>query len=371
MRVVVVVGTRPEAIKMAPLVMELRRRGTAEICLCATGQHRELLHQALAPFGLTPDIVLSPARRGGRLNDLTAAIIGGFDTHLADLQPDIVLTHGDTTSAMATSLAASQRGIPVGHVEAGLRSHDLASPWPEEANRRIIDAVASHFFAPTDCARDNLIREGAAAARIHVTGNTVVDALRHMLSRQDADAAGLARSRLSYGAFLDAPTKILVTCHRRENWGDPLARICAALRIIAADPDLSLLQPLHGNPAVAAPVSAALSGLRNVHLVPPAGYGDFLYLLSRSDIVITDSGGVQEEAVSIGKRVLVLRDTTERPEGIAAGLAELVGTDIDRIVSGVQAARLRPNAVPAASGVYGDGHAARRIADVILPSGRH
>ena len=368
MRVVVVVGTRPEAIKMAPLVLELRRRGTAEICLCATGQHRELLQQALSPFGLAPDIDLSPARRGGRLNHLAAAIIGGFDTHLADLQPDIVLTHGDTTSAMAASLAASQRGIPVGHVEAGLRSHDLASPWPEEANRRIIDAVASLFFAPTDLARDNLIREGVAAQRIHVTGNTVVDALRHMLSR--LNAAGLARSCRSYAAFLEAPTKILVTCHRRENWGDPLERICAALRIIAADPALSLLQPLHGNPRVAAPVSAALSGLRNVHLVPPADYGDFLYLLSRSDIVITDSGGVQEEAVSIGKRVLVLRDTTERPEGIAAGLAELVGTDIDRIVSGVQAARLRPNAALAGSGVYGDGHAARRIADVILASRR-
>ena len=371
MRVVVVVGTRPEAIKMAPLVLELRRRGAAEICLCATGQHRKLLQQALAPFDLTPDIDLDVARGGRHLNDLTAAIVRGFDAHLGELQPDLVLTHGDTTSAMAASLAASQRGIPVGHVEAGLRSHDLSSPWPEEANRRIIDALASHFFAPTDLARDNLIREGVAAHRIHVTGNTVVDALHHMLARWEADAAALARSRRSYGAFLDAPTKILVTCHRRENWGDPLGRVCAALRILAADPGLALLQPLHGNPQVAAPVSAALSGLHNVHLVPPADYGDFLYLLSRSDIVVTDSGGVQEEAVSIGKRVLVLRDVTERPEGIAAGLAELVGTDIERIVAGVQAARLKPGTVSAGAGIYGDGHAARRIADVILHRRRH
>ena len=349
-----VYGTRPEAVKLAPVARAIRRRPERlRLTVCTTGQHREMLVQAHRALDLAPDVDLDLMRGDQTLNEIAGRVLLDLETLLAERAPDWVLVQGDTTSAAAAALAAFHRRIRVGHVEAGLRTGDLERPFPEEANRRIVDLVADALFAPTDLARDRLLAEGVPAARIHVTGNTVVDAL--------LDAAG-ERAR-SWGP------EVLVTVHRRESFGAPLREILAAIAELAARfPDLRWIYPVHPNPSVRGPAREILSGAPNVDLCEPLDYGELLDRLARSRLVLTDSGGLQEEAPSFGKSVLVLRDVTERPEGIAAGVAELVGTDRGRIVEAATRWLSGGRSLRDAADVpnpYGDGHAAERIAAIL------
>lgn len=367
LRVLSVFGTRPEAIKMAPVVKALARAGEIDARVCVTGQHREMLDQVLSLFDITPDYDLAVMRPGQSLGDVTSAVLTALDSVLAEFRPDIVLVHGDTTTTLAASLAAYYRQTPVGHVEAGLRTGNIYSPWPEEINRKVTSTICELHFAPTDQARQNLRNEGIADDRIVVTGNTVIDALHDVvdLIRTNSDlAAKLA------GQFAISETRrmILVTGHRRESFGDGFERICAALARVAERPDVEILYPLHLNPNVKRPVERLLGGRGNIRLLPPQDYLPFVYLMSRADLIITDSGGVQEEAPSLGKPVLVMRDTTERPEALEAGTVRLVGTDEDLIVSSV--ARLLDDrsayeAMSFAHNPYGDGSAADRILGAI------
>lgn len=357
---------------MAPVILEMRKRAGFDVVICATGQHRQMLDQVMGLFGLTPDFDLDLMRPEQSLNALTGRIFSQIDACIESIRPDIVLTHGDTTTAMAASVACFHRQAPVGHVEAGLRTYDLGRPFPEEMNRRVIDAIASYHFAPTEGAKGNLIDERVDPARIFVTGNTIVDALSAI--RAQIESAPRLRLELSnkYRAFSNARIRVLVTGHRRESFGDGFENICNAIKEISAAPGVEILYPVHLNPNVQAPVARILSNIANVALIPPIDYLDFVYLLTRADVIVTDSGGVQEEAVSLGKSVLVMRDVTERPEGIAAGLASLVGTDPQRILAGFASAVQRMSA--AADGdqttlsTYGDGEAARRIVDVLDPA---
>jgi UDP-N-acetylglucosamine 2-epimerase (non-hydrolysing) len=356
LRILVVYGTRPEAIKLAPVVRALARPGVFAVTVCTTGQHREMLAQVQDLFGLLPDVDLRLMRPDQSLNALAAAALAAVDAVLASAAPDWLLVQGDTTTAMAAALAAFHRGVKVGHVEAGLRTGDLARPFPEEANRRIVDALAAALFAPTGRAARALLAEGADPARVHVVGNTVIDALR--LLPEEPDPAG-ASSR----------PEVLVTVHRRESFGAPLAGIFAALRRLAASfPGVDWIYPVHPNPNVRGPAHEALGGLPNLVLREPLGYGELVRRLRRCRFVLTDSGGLQEEAPTFGKPVLVLRDTTERPEGIEAGVARLVGTDGERIVTA--AAELLTSeaayaAMARAVNPYGDGRAAERIAAIL------
>src|SRR4051812_28209025 len=321
LQILAVYGTRPEAIKMAPVVAALQRRPeTFAVRACATGQHREMLDQAQDLLGLRPDLDLRLMRHDQTLNGLTAAAVAAMDEVLAAESPDWLLVQGDTTTAMAASLAAFHRRVRVGHVEAGLRTGDLGRPFPEEANRRVIDLLATCLFAPTGRARQALLAEGHAPERIHVVGNTVIDALRAM-------SAGL-------GGPPPARPEVLITVHRRESFGAPLREIFAALRRLAESfPGVVWTLPVHRNPNVREPALAMLSGLPNLELHDPFDYRELVRRLARCRFVLTDSGGLQEEAPTFGKPVLVLRDTTERPEGVEAGVARLVGTDRERIVA--------------------------------------
>ena len=354
-RVLVLYGTRPEAIKMAPVVTALRGAGRLEVVVATTAQHREMVDQAQALLGLVPDVDLDLMRAGQTLNELTARAVAGIDAVLTERRPDWLLVQGDTTTAMAGALAAFHRGVAVGHVEAGLRSGDLRQPFPEEANRRLIDVVAEAFFAPTALARDALLREGAPPQRVHLTGNTVVDALR-------AVAATLPPPR-------DEGASVLVTVHRRESFGAPLAEVFAALRDLASRfPEVRWVFPVHPNPQVRTAAEQRLAGLPNLELHPPFDYRELLCRLRDCRFVLTDSGGLQEEAPAFGKPVLVLRETTERPEGVLAGVARLVGTDRARIVE--EAARLLGDpaalrAMTASDNPYGDGRAGERIAAIL------
>jgi len=367
-RVLSVFGTRPEAIKMAPVLRALDDAGvTSRVCVSA--QHRDMLDQVLQLFSIVPDVDLDVMRPNQTLEDVTAAVLTGLCRVLDDERPDMVLVHGDTTTTLAASLAAYYRRIPVGHVEAGLRTGDMYAPFPEEANRRLADTLATLHFAPTDTARDNLLREGTDPATIHVTGNTVVDALfmvRNRLRNDDALADTL-------GGTLPYPSAgrrmILVTGHRRENFGDGFRNICFALADLAERDDVEIVYPVHLNPNVQAPVSDILGGRDRVHLLAPVDYPSFVHLMDRAAIVITDSGGIQEEAPSLGKPVLVMRDVTERPEAVAAGTVKLVGTDRDRIVGEATALLDDADAYAAMSRAhnpYGDGKAAARIVKEIL-----
>lgn len=347
----VVVGTRPEAIKLAPVVLAVRAAGAA-VRLCATGQHQTLAADALSWFGLAPDLGLGP--HPADLDGLCGSLLTGIGAALAAERPDRVIVQGDTISALAGALAAHHHCLPVAHVEAGLRTGDLAAPWPEEGNRRLIAALADLHFAPTAGAAAALRAENVPAAAIRVTGNTGIDALRWMRERRAAPAPRADRRKL-----------ILVTCHRRESFGPGLARIAEALRTIAARPDVLIALPLHPNPAV----RAALGGLAGIRLLTPLAYPEFVQWLAAAHIVLTDSGGVQEEAPALGVPVLVLRDTTERPEGIAAGTARLVGTCTRRIVA--ETCRLLDDptahaAMSRAHSPYGDGQAAQRIAAALV-----
>lgn len=367
LRVLTVFGTRPEAIKMAPVVKALTGAGQIEARVCVTAQHREMLDQVLELFGITPDYDLNLMKPGQDLTDITANVLHGMKPVLSEFRPDLVLVHGDTTTTLAASLAAYYQRIPVGHVEAGLRTGNILSPWPEEVNRKVAGAITRLHFAPTERSRQNLLAENVPADHIRVTGNTVIDALQDVVTRIENDPV-LARDLAARLPLDPARKMVLVTGHRRESFGEGFERICSALRRIAQRPDVEIVYPVHLNPNVKGPVEALLSGLANVHLIEPQDYLPFVYLMHRSTLILTDSGGVQEEAPSLGKPVLVMRDTTERPEAVDAGTVRLVGTDEDLIVSCVnnllddQAAY---DAMSFAHNPYGDGSAANHIIDTI------
>lgn len=363
MKVLTVCGTRPEAIKLAPVIHALAADPDIVCRLCVTGQHREMLDQVLGVFGLVPDHDLALMQAGQGLNALAARAVAALDPILAAERPDRVLVHGDTTTALAAGLAAFHRGIPVGHVEAGLRTGDLARPWPEEMNRRCIDALADHLYAPTPVSRDNLLAEALGPRTIHVTGNTVIDALMLACRRLEGAAVPDPVRRLADRLEPDARV-ILVTGHRRESFGAGFRDICTALARLALRPDVEIVYPVHLNPQVHAPVRERLGALPRVHLIEPLPYLSFVWLMNRADVVLTDSGGVQEEAPSLGKPVLVMRDVTERPEAVAAGTARLVGTDPARIVAEVARVLDDPGERARIAGLanpYGDGKAADRI----------
>lgn len=371
LKVLTVFGTRPEAIKMAPLVLALQGDARFESALCVTGQHREMLDQVLSLFALTPDYDLNIMKPGQDLTDVTSAILQGMRGVLADAKPDLVLVHGDTATTFAGSLAAYYQQIPVGHVEAGLRTGNLYSPWPEEANRKLTGVLAAMHFAPTQKSADNLLAEGVTGSAVHITGNTVIDALFKIVERFDKDAE-LAGSLAESFPFLNPDRRvILVTGHRRESFGGGFERICEALNLTAkAFPDVDIVYPVHLNPNVQEPVNRLLSGLNNVHLVEPLDYLPFVYLMSRSYLILTDSGGIQEEAPSLGKPVLVMRDTTERPEALEAGTVELVGTDVERMVDRLEALltdEVTYNRMSLAHNPYGDGQACTRILNILQP----
>lgn len=373
-RILLVFGTRPEAIKMAPLCLELdRHRDAFDVRVCVTAQHREMLDQVLGVFGIVPDIDLDLMKAGQTLYDVTTAVLTGMATVLADERPDVVLVHGDTTTTMATALAAFYAGVPIGHVEAGLRTHDLHAPFPEEMNRQFTGKLARWHFAPTSASRDSLLAERVPATDILVTGNTVIDALIWVLHKIECDAALQNELDERLADLLPFAWRdggfILITGHRRENFGSGFVQIGEAIRDLAmAYPDRHFVYPVHLNPNVRGPIGDLLTGLPNVHLIEPLDYQPFLHLMKFCHLVLTDSGGIQEEAPSLGKPVLVMRDTTERPEAVEAGTVRLVGADRARIVQGV--ADLLEDAelyrqMSRAHNPYGDGQACRRIVEVL------
>jgi len=368
-KVMLVFGTRPEAIKMAPLVHAVSAHPQLEALTVVTAQHRQMLDQVLEIFDIKPDVDLDIMQPGQSLPSVTARILQGMTPVFDELKPDIVLVHGDTSTTLSAALAAFYAKIPVGHVEAGLRTGDMQAPWPEEMNRRLTSPLSSLHFAPTASSRANLLREGIADESIHVTGNTVIDALLQMDERIRTDAALQEQMRNRF-QFLDATKPlILVTGHRRENFGGGFERICKALGTIAKHRDVQIVYPVHLNPNVQEPVRRHLSGLENVHLIEPQDYLPFVYLMQQAHIILTDSGGVQEEAPSLGKPVLVMRDTTERPEALDAGTVELVGTDDERIVAALERLLDDPveySRMSEAHNPYGDGNACQRIVDAIV-----
>jgi UDP-N-acetylglucosamine 2-epimerase (non-hydrolysing) len=368
MKVLSVFGTRPEAIKMAPVVKALSADPAFDAKVCVTAQHRRMLDQMLDVFDVRPDFDLDLMRPGQDLSEMAAGVLLGMRGVYRKWRPDLVLVHGDTTTALAASLSAFYAKIRVGHVEAGLRTFDTSAPWPEEMNRRIAGVVADLHFAPTARARQNLLQEGVADSSIHVTGNTVIDALQDVARRLREDA-GLRRGLDAGFDFLDSGKRlVLVTGHRRESFGHGFDNICRALADIAARGDVQVVYPVHLNPKVQGPVRRILAGATGVTLLEPLDYLPFVYLMDRSTLVITDSGGVQEEAPSLGKPVLVMRDVTERPEAVEAGTVRLVGTDRARIVS--EANRLLDDTaayetMSRAHNPYGDGMAASRIREIL------
>ncbi len=368
-KVLSVFGTRPEAIKMAPLVNLLKADPAIESRVCVTGQHREMLDQVLRLFDIVPEYDLAIMKAGQDLYDVSTSILLNIKPVLRDFQPDIVLVHGDTSTTFAAALACYYEKTAVGHVEAGLRTGNIYSPWPEEANRKLTGAITTLHFAPTDTSKQNLLSENTDPSKVFVTGNTVIDALHQVVAKIQQDTALSAEfaSKFPYGQ--NGRRMILVTGHRRESFGSGFENICAALKDIAAQfPDCDVVYPVHLNPNVREPVFRLLSNSGNVHLIEPQDYLPFVYLMSQSYLVLTDSGGIQEEAPSLGKPVLVMRDTTERPEAVAAGTVKLVGTDQAKIVSEV--AKLMTDeayyqSMSFAHNPYGDGKACERIVAAI------
>lgn len=357
---------------MLPVVDALRANPDLDTKVAVTAQHRDLLDQVLAIGGIVPDIDLDLMQAGQSLDALSARIITQFGAALDAEMPDRILVHGDTLTTMMATIAAYFRKIPVGHVEAGLRSGNIYSPWPEEVNRKVAGAIADLHFAPTEAAADALRNENVPSASIHVTGNTVIDALLSMRQRIE-DNPALAAGLDALAARFSGKRIIAVTSHRRENFGDGMAAIASAISRIAARPDVAVIFPVHPNPAVRPVMEAILGDLANVALIDPLDYPHFVRLMAMSDLVLTDSGGVQEEAPSLGKPVLVMRDTTERPEGVAAGTARLVGTDADTIVSGIFTLlddKAAYTAMARAHNPYGDGQSAHRIARIIADAHR-
>ena len=370
MKTLCIFGTRPEAIKMAPLVLALAADERFEAKVCVTGQHREMLDQVLGLFSITPDYDLKIMKPGQDLTDVTTAILQGLKAVLNEFKPDIVLVHGDTATTFAASLAAYYQQIPVAHVEAGLRTGNLYSPWPEEGNRKLTGALAKLNFAPTETSRDNLLREGVRPASIVVTGNTVIDALLDVVKRLDLDSHLLAQASAP-AAFLNPGRKmILVTGHRRESFGDGFERICQALMEVAQQhPEVDIVYPVHLNPNVREPVNRLLNGINNIYLIAPLDYLPFVHMMTRAHIILTDSGGIQEEAPSLGKPVLVMRDTTERPEAVSAGTVKLVGTHTADIVRELNRLLVDATAyrdMSYAHNPYGDGNACQRILEALI-----
>lgn len=370
-KVLTIIGTRPEAIKMAPVVKMLASSAEFDSVVCVTGQHRGMLDQVLEVFGIRPDFDLDIMKPDQDLTHVTCAILEGARSVMRKVKPDRVLVQGDTTTTFAGALAAFYERIPVGHVEAGLRTRNRFSPWPEEMNRRLTSAIADLHFPPTQAARENLLREGVASECIEVTGNTVIDALLQTIQIIEQRTELRARLDLKFD-FLDRGRRLLlVTGHRRESFGKGLEDICRALAELARRSDLQVVYPVHLNPRVREPVMRILGNLANVFLIEPLDYMAFVHLMTRSYVILTDSGGIQEEAPALGKPVLVMRDTTERPEAIAAGAAQLVGTDPTAIVQAAtglldQADKYRR--MSRAKNPFGDGTAARRIATAIAPT---
>ena len=363
----IIFGTRPEAIKLAPIVLALREHPTLQGNVCVTGQHRQMLDQVLDIFGIVPDVDLALMQSNQTLGSFTARAIAAIDAYLAASKPDLVLVQGDTTTVFSAALAAFYHRIPVGHVEAGLRTSNKYSPFPEEINRTLTTRLADHHFAPTEWAKGNLLKEGVADDRIFVTGNTVIDALHIAIDKISAnppEIPGLP-GELMNG---DHRPLVLITGHRRESFGQGFEDICRAISSLAADfPDTAFVYPMHLNPNVREPVVRLLGGRSNVHLIEPLGYLPFVALMNRSTLILTDSGGVQEEAPSLGKPVLVMRDTTERPEAVTAGTVRLVGTDYDKITNQVGLLLSDSAAYQAmahAHNPYGNGQATGRILEV-------
>lgn len=368
-KVMVVFGTRPEAIKMAPVVTALKQCAELQTIVAVTAQHRQMLDQVLDLFQIVPDEDLNVMQPGQTLSGLTARIVQGMEEVITRHKPDIVLVHGDTTTTFATALAAFYQRTAVGHVEAGLRTGNLYSPWPEEANRKLTGALTSLHFSPTDRSAANLHAENIDPQRVHVTGNTVIDALLAVVEKINEQPA-LSTELAQRFPFLDASKRlVLVTGHRRENFGDGFIQICQALKQIAARGDTQVVYPVHLNPNVQGPVNALLAEQAGVHLIEPQDYLPFVYLMSKAYLIITDSGGIQEEAPSLGKPVLVMRDTTERPEAVDSGTVRLVGTDADTIVSETMRLLDDPSAyqlMARAHNPYGDGQASRRILEILI-----
>lgn len=365
MKILTVFGTRPEAIKMAPLVHALAADSFFEAKVCVTGQHREMLDQVLELFEIKPDYDLDIMKPGQSLHQITANILTGLKPILSEFKPDVVLVHGDTATTFATTLAAYYDQIPVGHVEAGLRTGNLYSPWPEEGNRKLTGAIAKFHYAPTEFSAENLMKEGVDEAFIDVTGNTVIDALLWVKNKLENNPQVRAAAGVSYNFLRPNKKLVLVTGHRRESFGDGFERICESLKIISeTHSDVDVVYPVHLNPNVREPVNRLLKGLDNVHLIEPLDYLPFVNLMVQAHIILTDSGGIQEEAPSLGKPVLVMRDTTERPEAVSAGTVKLVGTDVQRITYEID--KLMNNnahyeTMSKAHNPYGDGNACQRI----------
>ena len=370
-KVMCVFGTRPEAIKMAPVVKSLAARpADFDVQVCVTGQHRQMLDQVLQLFEIVPDIDLNIMTPGQTLSGVTSAILNGLSEVFQNSPPDVVLVHGDTATTFAAALAAYYYKITVGHVEAGLRTGNIYSPWPEEANRKLTGVLTGLHFAPTNESRENLIKEGIDSKSIFVTGNTVIDALLNTVKKIESDFL-LSKEIENKFDFLNPLRRlVLVTGHRRENFGGGFERICEALADIAKlHPDVDIVYPVHLNPNVREPVERLLSNISNVHLIEPLDYLPFVYLMNRSFIILTDSGGIQEEAPSLGKPVLVMRDTTERPEAVAAGTVRLVGTDTETIIQALHELLVDKNAyenMSFAHNPYGDGNAAQNISNILL-----
>ena len=368
-KVLIVFGTRPEAIKMAPVVNAFKNSDHIELKVCVTAQHRQMLDQVLELFSIKPDFDLNLMKPNQDLTDITIGVLGGLREILRSWRPDWVLVHGDTTTTLATSLAAYYEKIAVGHVEAGLRTGDIYSPWPEEVNRQIVANVARLHFAPTPEARENLIRAGVNKESIFVTGNTVIDSLFDIIEKLESDDQSVqAIKKLIPVLNVDKKT-IVVTGHRRENFGDGFENICMALNDIATRNDVEIVYPVHLNPNVQEPVRRILGNSPNVHLISPLDYLPFVYLMNKSHIILTDSGGIQEEAPSLGKPVLVLRNTTERPEALLAGTVKLVGTSRETIVSEVCKLLDNPaeyEVMAQSMNPFGDGNAASQILQHLL-----
>ena len=372
-KILIVFGTRPEAIKMAPLVKEFKKDTlNFETKVCVTAQHREMLDQVLNLFQITPDYDLDIMKPSQDLYDVTSSILLKIKPVLEGFSPDVVLVHGDTATTFATSLAAYYQKIKIGHIEAGLRTGNLYSPWPEEGNRRLTGVLANYHFSPTSTSKNNLLNEGVNESTVFVTGNTVIDALQLVVNRIKNDG-GLRlkiESTIFQSGFQELNSKfVLVTGHRRENFGQGFLNICEALKVLAKNnPDISILYPVHLNPNVRGPVNELLSNVNNIKLVKPFQYEEFIYLMSKSYLILTDSGGIQEEAPSLGKPVLVMRDTTERPEAVEAGTVKLVGSDQDNIIKEVQKL-LNDNSeyqkMSKAHNPYGDGNTSEKILNIL------
>jgi len=371
-RVLLVFGTRPEAIKMAPLVKVLKEDKELDVKVCVTAQHREMLDQVLDLFDITPEYDLNLMKPGQDLYDITANVLLGMKDVLSDFKPDVVLVHGDTTTTSATALSSFYQKIKVGHVEAGLRTGDIYSPWPEEANRQITGVLANYHFAPTETSKANLLKENKDSNNIIVTGNTVIDALFMALQKIESDKTLESKiiSEIASQYPLQEDKKIiLVTGHRRENFGQGFINICNSLKTLALNnSDIDIVYPVHLNPNVQKPVKEILAGVDNIYLIDPLQYEQFIYMMNRSYFIITDSGGVQEEAPSLGKPVLVMRDTTERPEAVEAGTVKLVGTDPEVIITEAQKLlddKEEYEKMSKAHNPYGDGKASQRIVEFL------